>query len=103
MRINAHGQVAAKRAGRLAFRSRFSEIYLNVVEMGTRDLWCGRGLSLLRRNRGPEYRPATGGTVRRDSTGSPEAMARAHEPVERAHPGANATDGLVTEPPWLPK
>src|ERR1700688_4573957 len=63
--------------------------------MGTWDLWCGRGLSLLRQNGGPEYRPGTGGAPRRDSTGSPEATACAHESLQRPHPGANATNGLV--------
>ena len=47
--------------------------------MGPWYLWCRVGVPLLRRNRSPGYRPATGGAARRDSAGSPEATTRAHE------------------------
>src|ERR1039458_5768610 len=47
--------------------------------MGPWYLWCRVGVSLLRRNRSPEYRPATGGTARCNSAGPPEATTRAHE------------------------
>jgi len=47
--------------------------------MGAWYLWCRVGVSLLRRNRGQECRPGTGGAARRDSAGSSEATARAHE------------------------
>jgi hypothetical protein len=67
-------------------KRRILEIYLNVVEWGLDILWCRVGVSLLRRNRGSEYRPATGGMARRDSASSPEATARAHERLQRAHP-----------------
>ena len=69
---------------------------ISMWSKGTRGLWCGCGLSLLRRNLGSECRPGTGGAPRRDSTGSPEATAHAHESLQRPHPGANATNGLVT-------
>jgi monofunctional biosynthetic peptidoglycan transglycosylase len=52
-------------------KRRILEIYLNVVEMGTRYLWCRVGVSLPQRNLGSESRPGTGGTARRDSAGSP--------------------------------
>ena len=60
-------------------KQRILEIYLNVVEWGPWYLWCRVGVSLLRRNSSPEYRPATGGTARCNSAGSPEATTRAHE------------------------
>ena len=40
---------------------------------------------------------ARSGTARRSFNGSHEVTALAHESVERAHPGAYATNGLVTQ------
>jgi hypothetical protein len=59
------------------FRRRASRIALD--RMGPWYLWCRVGVSLLRRNRGSEYRPGTGSAARCDSAGSPEAASRAHE------------------------
>ncbi len=42
-------------------------------------IMCRFSVSLLRRNRSPEYRPATGGTARCNFAGSSEAATRAHE------------------------
>ena len=60
-------------------KRRILEIYLNVVEWGPGDLWCRVSVSLLQRNRSPEYRGGTGGAARCNSAGSPEATTRAHE------------------------
>ena len=60
-------------------KKRILEIYLNVVEWGPGIYGADVGVSLLRRNRSPEYRPATGGTARCSPTGSPEATSPAHE------------------------
>jgi hypothetical protein len=63
--------------------------------MGPWCLWCGVGVSLLLPNFGPEYRPATVGPTRCNSAIAPEATARAHESLQRAHPRADAPSGLV--------
>jgi hypothetical protein len=51
--------------------------------MGPWHLWRRCGVPLPRPNRGPEYRQGTGGTAGRDSAGSSEATARAHESLQR--------------------
>src|SRR5271165_1526092 len=70
--------------------------------MGPWYLWCRVGVSLLRRNRTPEYRPATGGTARCNSAGSPEATTRAHESLQRDYPYADGPNGLVIVANILP-
>jgi len=76
-------------------KQRILEIYLNVVEWGPgiygADAACHDYDGTAARNTDRQE------AARRDFTGSPEATARAHESTERAHPGANATNGLVTE------
>src|SRR5215469_15750889 len=63
--------------------------------MGPWYLWCGVGVSLLLPNLGPEYRPATVSPTRCNSTVAPEATARSHDSLQRTHPRANASSGLV--------
>ena len=63
-------------------KRRILEIYLNVVEWGPGNLWCGVGVSLPQRDCSTEYRPARGGTACRDSAGTAEATAGAHEPLQ---------------------
>ena len=67
-------------------KRRILELYLNVVEWGPGIYGADVCLPLLRRNRGSECRQGTVGAVRRDSAGSTEAKARAHESLQRAHP-----------------
>ena len=78
-------------------KQRILEIYLNVVEWGPGIYGADAACSFLRRDRGPQYRPGAGCAAGRDSTGSPEAAARAHESVQRAHPAADAPNGLVKD------
>ena len=80
-------------------KQRILEIYLNVVEWGPGFTVRTRPVMPTTEPQ-PEYRPATGGTARRDFTGSLEAPPRAHESVQRGHPGANETNGLVTDKVW---
>src|SRR5277367_3358188 len=63
--------------------------------MGPWCLWCGVGVPLLLPELGPEYRPATIGPARRNSTFTPEATARSHAALQRTHPGADAAGGVV--------
>jgi hypothetical protein len=63
--------------------------------VGSRSLWCGIGLSLLRRNRSPEYRAPTGGTARCNSPGSSKATTGAHEWLQRNYPEADGSNGMV--------
>jgi len=76
-------------------KRRILELYLNVVEMGPRCLWCGVGVSLLLPNLGLEYRPGTVGPTRRNSAVATEATARSHESLHRTHLGPDAPIGLV--------
>src|ERR1039458_2891666 len=71
--------------------------------MGPWYLWCGFGVSYLRRNRGPEYRPGAVGAPRRHSACSPEAPARAHGSLQLNHPESDEPNGLVIVSSILPR
>jgi hypothetical protein len=66
-------------------KQRILELYLNVVEWGP-GIYGAESACRYYDELGPEYRPGTGGAARRDSAGSPEATARAHESLQRDHP-----------------
>ena len=64
-------------------KQRILELYLNVVEWGPGIYGADSACALLLRNLGPQYRPGTVGTARRDSARSAQAPARAHESLQR--------------------